>query len=48
MLTTTPAQIMFVVRNMAEPWSWPVRPMYDYLAGINNKTSEIDPVLVAR
>jgi len=45
MLTTPPAQMTLEVRNMAEPWSWPVRPMYDYLVGINNKTSKIEPGL---
>jgi len=45
-LVSPPPQIMFEVRNMAEPWSWPVRPMYDYLFGINNKTSKIEPGLL--
>lgn len=31
---------------MAEPWSWPVRPMYDYLIGINNQTSKLEPGLL--
>ena len=38
--------ITFEVRHLAEPNSWPVRPMYDYLVGINNKTSKIEPSLL--
>jgi hypothetical protein len=38
MITTPPARIEIEVRNAAEPNSWPLRPMYDYLVGINNKT----------
>jgi len=45
-ITTPPARIVPEVRNAAEPNSWPLRPMYDYLVGINNKTSKIEPGLL--
>ena len=46
MITTPPASITLEVRNAAEPNSWPLRPMYDYLVGINNKTSKLEPGLL--
>lgn len=45
-ITTSPATRTLEVRNAAEPNSWPLRPMYDYLVGINNKTSKIEPGLL--
>lgn len=46
MITTPPARIEMEVRNAAEPNSWPLRPMYDYLVAINNRTSKIEPGLL--
>ncbi len=46
MLVVSPAVLSMEIRNDAEPNSWPLRPMYDYLVGINNKTSRIEPGLL--